>query len=225
MAEQRTFLLPDLAPNPEPRCPCVLVVDVSGSMAGQRIHELNQGLDVYKSEVEKDSLASQRIEIAVMTFADQVNVVCPFTTVDRFAAPTLVAGSMTNMGAAILRAIDLVEQRKKFYKDEGLHYWRPWIWLITDGEPTDEWRLAAASVKDGETAKKFAFFAIGVADANMKVLKDLSIRQPLRLQGLQFRQMFQWLSQSQRSVSQSQPGQEERVQLANPTAPNGWASL
>ena len=56
------------ADNPEPRCPCLLLLDISGSMAGAPIRELNAGLLNFKDELSADSLAMKRVEIAVITF-------------------------------------------------------------------------------------------------------------------------------------------------------------
>jgi uncharacterized protein YegL len=129
------------------------------------------------------------------------------------------------MGQAIVTAIDMVAQRKQLYKQQGLHYFRPWIFLLTDGAPTDNWHAAADRVKQGEVGKEFAFFAVGVEGANFDILRRIATRDPLKLDGIRFRELFVWLSQSQRSVSHSQPGQEDKVAFTNPTAPGGWASL
>ena len=77
-------------------------------------------------------------------------------------------------------------------------------------------------MKEGEKNKSFVFYAVGVEGANFDVLKRLSVRQPLPLKGYSFKEMFQWLSQSQRSVSHSNPGEEGQVKLASPA---GWAQL
>ena len=126
------------------------------------------------------------------------------------------------MGAAILQAISAVAERKQQYKQNGLHYYRPWIFLVTDGGPTDSWKTAAAKVREGEAAKQFAFFAVCIEGGNFDTLKQVSVREPLRSESVKFRDMFVWLSQSQRSVSQSNPGQEDQVKLSSPS---GWASL
>ena len=81
---------------------------------------------------------------------------------------------------------------------------------------------AAARVREGEKKKEFAFFAVGVEGANFDTLRQISVRAPLHLKGYSFREMFLWLSQSQRSVSQSNPGQEDQVKLVSPA---GWANL
>ena len=226
MIEQTPFGTNDFAVNPEPRLPCVLLLDTSGSMAGAPIAELNQGLQVYKQELTADALAAKRVEVAIVTFGGEVRTACDFTTTETFQPPALTATGNTPMGAAINQALAMIQQRRKqAYRDNGIPYFRPWIFLLTDGAPTDDWQAAATKVKDGEEKRAFAFFAVGVEGAAFDVLGQISTRQPLKLQGLRFRDLFQWLSNSQRSVSQSSPGEEDRVTLQNPTSPGGWASL
>lgn len=222
MAEQFPFMDLELASNPEPRCPCVLLLDVSTSMDGQPIAQLNLGLRAYQQDLVADSLAAQRVEVAIVTFGGRVEVAQPFVGASAFVPPILRADGDTPMGAAIRHGVEMVAQRKASYKQSGLHYFRPWIFLITDGAPTDVWQPAAQLVREGEAGKAFAFFAVGVEGANMDVLAQIAVRPPLALKGLSFREMFVWLSQSQRTVSQSKPGEEERVQFKSP---GGWASL
>lgn len=221
--DQIPFGTSDFAENPEPRVPCVLLLDVSGSMGGQPIAELNEGLATYKDELAADSLASKRVEVAVVTFGGIVQTACDFATADSFYPPNLTATGDTPMGAAVNQAVDMVHERKQLYRANGIAYYRPWIFLITDGAPTDEWKSAAQRVIEGETSKSFSFFAVGVEGANMEILKQISKREPLKLKGLRFRDLFQWLSNSQQSVSKSTPGDE--VPLQNPTTPNGWAAV
>ena len=58
----------DFADNPEPRCPCVLLLDTSGSMQGDPIDQLNAGIRAFKTELMADSLALKRVEISIVTF-------------------------------------------------------------------------------------------------------------------------------------------------------------
>lgn len=216
------------ADNPEPRCASLLILDISGSMGGQPINELQAGLTLYRDELAADTLARKRVEIAIVTFGGSVDVVQNFATAESFTTPALEAKGDTPMGEAMVTSLRLLEDRKAEYRQNGIQFYRPWVFLITDGGPTDAssqfWTDAKEKIRQGEEQKKFSFFAVGVDGADMDRLAELSpSRTPLKLKGLRFRDLFQWLSNSQQSVSQSKPG--DAVPLSNPAAPDGWAQV
>jgi len=205
------------------RCPCVLLLDTSGSMAGEAIDALNQGIQAFQLSVSKDPLASRRVEVALVTFDCEINVVQDFITADQFQPPTLTAQGQTKMGSAIIKALDMIKDRKATYKANGVTYYRPWVFMITDGEPQGEpdviVQQAAARVKAEEASKQVAFFAVGVGNANMESLASLVVRQPQMLIGLNFVEMFVWLSKSMGNIAQSKT--DEQVALP----PAGWGAV
>lgn len=213
----------EFAENPEPRCPCVLLLDTSGSMQGMPIEALNRGLLSFKDELTKSSLASRRVEVAIITFDSNVNVVQDFVTADQFNPPILTAQGLTTMGSGINRSLDIIQERKSQYRANGIAYYRPWVFMITDGEPQGEMddivEQASRRLQADEANKRVAFFTVGVENANMTRLNQIAVRTPLKLEGLNFVEMFVWLSASMSTVSQSKV--DEQVALP----PIGWNSV
>jgi uncharacterized protein YegL len=162
----------------------------------------------------------------VVTFGGDVQTLVPFTTVEHFTPPTLTVSGNTPMGAALRRGMELVREMKQVYRANGLQFFRPWIFLMTDGGPTDEWQAAAEEIKHGERSKAFSFYAVGVGEAKMDILAQIgSARPPLPLNGVRFKEMFVWLSHSLTTLSHSNPGEEDGVRLSDPSALEKWLKM
>ncbi|MBN1167053.1 MAG: VWA domain-containing protein [Methanospirillaceae archaeon] len=219
-------------PYPQhPHCATVLVLDTSSSMDGTKIHELNEGLQIFTSELLADELARKRVDVAIVTFGSKVLVVQEFTGMSDFTPPTLTARGFSPMGEAILTGIDLVKDRKEEYRAMGVDYYRPWIFVITDGYPTDmrrgdeRWNRVIEAVHGGEAEQKFLFWMLGVDPADMQILHELSPpnRSPLKLKEARFADMFMWLSKSLTKISDSRIGDD--IMLENPVGPQGWGII
>lgn len=217
---------PELVDNPSERCACVLLLDTSSSMRGQPIQALNEALNWFKSELDGDPIARRRVDVAVVTFDSDVRVEREFVSVAQFQPPLLSAQGQTYMGGGIRKALQMIEDRKESYRAYGIPYYRPWIFMITDGEPQGEPEGlvmdAAARVREAEDKKHVAFFTVGVMGANMNRLNSIAPpqRPPLKLQGLKFEELFQWLSASLTIITKSGTGDE---MIALPSA-KGWSA-
>lgn len=231
MTEEKLEDLVEIANPQHPHCATVLVLDTSGSMAGDKIRQLNDAIRFFQEDVAADDLARKRVELALLAFGGEVRLELGFGSVEDMVAPTLKADGGTPMGAALLRAIDLLNERKRSYREIGTDYFRPWVFLITDGQPTDmargdeTWTRVVEAVHGGEGRGEFLFFGVGVEPADMRVLAEICPpgRPPLKLRPGHFKEMFAWLSKSQQRVSASRVG--EQVPLPDPTGPAGWAEI
>lgn len=210
MPELKQFAFNVAAVN-EPHIACVLLLDVSGSMEGDPIANLNQGVRAFKNQSMLDELAKKRIDVALVTFSDTAQVIQDFTPLPETSSPSLEASGQTAMGAGLHLAMDLVEKRKGVYKEVGTPYYRPWIFMITDGEPTDDYVNAAARLKELEAGKKLMCWAVGVPGYNVDKLKGITQR-VIELRDVDFVSIFEWLSNSMVSVSHSDI--EDKVNFA-----------
>jgi len=196
--------------NYEQKCPCVLVLDVSGSMSGEPIKQLNEGLKEFQQEILNDETASDRLEVSIVTFGSSIEEVQPFSLLENFDMPELQISGSTRLVDGALEGIRLIEERKKWYKQTGQTYYRPYIILMTDGFPDSGQDIEGLSEKvfEGVENKHFNFWAFGVDGADMNMLEKISHNQfkPMKLKGLDFTKFFKWLSSSMSTITASHDG-------------------
>lgn len=209
MNEEFIIRQQELVENPTPRVPICLVLDVSGSMSGEPIEELQEGVRMFFDAIREDDVAQYAAEIAIVTFGGVARKALDFFAVNRQEVPTMYADGTTPMGEALDLALDLLEARKTEYRNAGVDYYQPWMVLMTDGAPTDSIDSAASRINELVKTKKLTVFPIAIGGAaNTSELARLSPnRPPLKLKGLNFREFFLWLSRSVSRVSQSTPGE------------------
>lgn len=212
------------AQNFEQKCMCVLVLDVSGSMRGSKLDMLNDGVQSFFTQIQtSDGVAEgtkDQLEVAIIQYDEEVKTLRdPKLLEDEELPPTLTErGSVTETVLAIEEAIQLVEDRKAFYKSTGQRYYRPWIILMTDGEPygkkaseADIDAIAARVTSDSQN-KKYMMMGIGIGEsANMELLKKMTGGKAMKMAGLKFGAFFQWLSASLSTVAQSKEGDKVSI--------------
>ena len=214
--------LSDLIDNPTPRCPVALVLDTSGSMWGEPIEQLNAGIQLFIDEVKRDDLARWSVDLAVYTAGGSADCIQSFIGAEQIAgfAPLDASGG-TPLGQATRMALDDLETRKKSYRDAGVPYYQPWLVLISDGAPDYGWQDAARRASTLSAQRKLVSLPIGVQGADLSVLSQFSNKPAVALDGLKFRELFQWLSASMARVSAS-TSSDASVQLPSM---DSWGSV
>lgn len=204
------------AENFEEKCLCVFALDVSGSMRGKPISELNIGLQQFQADVYHKPNLCSRLEVGIVTFASEVKVLQNPALLDAFDMPELKEGGETKMADGIRAAMKIVRDRKDYWQKNGIGYRRPWIVVITDGEPDDtqDIKTLHRDIEKTKAEKGFMFLPIGIEGANMKKLAEISEDPPKKLAGLNFADFFQWLSNSFEKISEAKTG--DKVKLAKP---------
>jgi uncharacterized protein YegL len=192
----------ELMNNQEQRLPCVLVLDTSASMHGEPIEELSAGLDILCEELKSDDDASQKVQVLVVKCGGRAEILSDWVDAESFDPPTLEADGGTPLGQAVTLAADMLEQRKQEYKKAGVSYLKPWLFIISDGIPTDSWKSAADDLINLEKQGKFTTFPIAVEGADIEIMNSFAIREAQKLDGIEFKKLFQWISASVRIGSQ-----------------------
>lgn len=199
---------------------CVFLLDVSGSMhRGNAIVKLNEGIQNFKKYMQNDERIADMVDAAIISFGSTVTVLQDFRPVSEMEVPVLTANGQTPLGEALKKGLELVNKRKEIYKLTGTPYFRPWIFCITDGTPTDDWHDAATELKEAETANKVIARCVCIEnDPNFskdEIKQIFDAKRILKLENLDFEGLFEFVSNSLTAVSQSTPG-ETKINVSVP---------
>lgn len=228
MISQNTIEAPRIVAQNEPHLACVLLLDTSGSMSGEPIANLTRAINSFKDKVAKDELARKRVDLAIITFDDSPILVQDFKPICQMDSIDLTTGGVTNMGEAINFAIDKVKERNRFYASVGTPCFRPWIFMISDGAPTDDIDSAAQRIREEEAKGQYGklkFWALGVQGYSKATLCKLTKR-VMALDDTNFDGIFNWLSESMVTISVSRVTEEVPITALLPSnakiVPSDW---
>ena len=210
----------DLVNNQEQRLPCVLILDTSYSMNGKPIEELSAGLDLFAEILRSDDDASQKVQVLVVRCGGTAEIISDWCDAERFEPPAVRAEGGTPLGEAVELASREIEKQKNAYRNAGISYLKPWLFIISDGAPTDDWESEADELVRKEKEGKWTTFPIAVDGANIDTLGRFAIRDVIKLKGIEFKKLFVWISKSVRIGSQK-IDDTEKVSLP----PIDWSSV
>jgi uncharacterized protein YegL len=172
-------------------------------MSGEPIEACRQGVRALLSDLRSDPQALETAYLSVITFSSSAQQVCPLTELISFQEPNLQAGGSTSLGEALKvleKCLD-TEIRKSSPTQKG--DWKPLVFLMTDGQPTDSWEPAADRIKQKKVGNIIACAAGPGADSSLlkritEIVVELNNLQPDALKAF-----FKWVSSSIKTTSQS----------------------
>lgn len=194
-----------------PRLPIYLLVDTSASMFGAKIEAVNAGLQSFTAALRQDPQALECAAISVITFATDAKQLMPLTDAGSFSPPTLAAAGGTSFGDALRTLANAINRETRKRTTEYRGDWRPMTFLMTDAQPTDtddsnHWRTGLAEYQRVAADWKCLLVAIGCgANADLQLLNEITnvvLRMPDMTPEV-FASLFQWISQSVRTVSRA----------------------
>jgi uncharacterized protein YegL len=185
------------------RLPVYLLLDTSGSMSGEPIQAVIQGLKALLAELRGDPMALETAHLSVITFNSNAQQIAPLTDLVSFQEPSLKAGGGTSLGAGLKLLEQCMNREVQKTTENQKGDWKPLIFLMTDGQPTDNWESAAKSLKQKKPANIIACAAGTGADSSL--LKQIT-EVVVKLDNLQpdtLKAFFKWVSSSIKITSQS----------------------
>ena len=200
------------------RLPIYLVLDTSGSMDGAPINAVNQGLQVFKAALCSDPRAMETAFVSVITFDSAATQMTPLTDVSSFNPPVLKASGSTAFGEG-LKLLEQCIGREVLSSSssEKKGDWKPLVFVMTDGMPSDSWEAAADSLK----RKNINIIACAAGDsADESMLKSLALT-VVKLSDTNEQSItafFKWVTASakQASVAVGTAGADQGIVLPPP---------
>lgn len=186
------------------RLPVYILADCSGSMSGSPIESVKSGIRALHSELMGDPSAIESAYLSVISFASSAQQLAPLIEVTQFSPPDLQAGGTTAFGEALRVLIQCMEREVQKTTPEQKGDWRPLVFVLTDGVPTDSWEPAADELKRRKTGNVIAVACGEQAEEALKTLKRVTdtVLVMKEMTPDSFKQFFKWVSASIKQASQ-----------------------
>ena len=188
------------------RLPVYLLLDTSGSMYGEPIEAVKNGLNLFITSLRQNPYALETAYISVITFDSIAKQTVALTDLINFQVPSIEAQGATSMGAALNLLCDCIDKEVVKNTTEQKGDWKPICFLFTDGCPTDNIDKAVERVKKYKFAALVGCAAGSGADKGVlhKITDSVVVLDTLDKNGIE--KFFQWISSSIASSSQKIDG-------------------
>ena len=178
------------------RLPVYLLLDTSGSMTGEPIEAVKNGVQMMVHSLRQNPQAIETAFVSIITFDSEAKQLIPLTDLASFQTVDLKAAGTTALGAALSLLADKLENEVTKTTLEQKGDWKPIVFIMTDGVPTDDWQAGCQKLK---AVKKGLIVGCAAGNnADDKVLKEIA-DQVVRLSNTDadsIGKFFQWVSAS-----------------------------
>lgn len=198
------------------RLPVYLLLDTSGSMHGEAIEAVKNGVQLLLSTLRQDPYALETAYLSIISFDSSAKQLVPLTELAVFQAPDLQATGTTQLGEGLALLAQKIEQEVAKTTMDTKGDWKPLIFIMTDGAPTDDWQKGLAQLKQVKTGMIVACAAGHNADTG--ILKQITevVVELATTDSNAIRAFFKWVSASVSTGSQKvDAGQKEVTGLSD----------
>jgi uncharacterized protein YegL len=201
------------------RLPVYLLLDTSGSMTGEPIEAVKNGVQVLISTLRQDPYALETAFLSVITFDSSARQLVPLTELSMFQMPDIQATGTTSLGEALTLLANKASSEVTKTTSEVKGDWKPLVFLMTDGGPTDNWQKGLTDFKQQKFGMVVACAAGQGADTNvLKQITDIVVQLDTA-DSATIKAFFKWVSASVSTGSQKIEASGKEVSGLNELPP------